>query len=257
MRQRLLMTFAALGVLLFGFAAYAAGAHHALSPVSLAAADECQTFTETGKAVCGDFLIYWRDHGGVAQQGFPISDVVSEVSDTDGKTYKVQYFERAVFEAHPENTPPYTILLGLLGSQKYKAKYPGGASAPSQTGTVAIPTTAAVPTNTPPAAIATATATPATPATASGVTFLSVQGNTPGGAASVAVKGPRSAQCAITYTSPAGVVSAASGLGPKTTTTAGVATWNWTIESNTRTGTGTVLVQCGGGVSATTNIKIG
>ncbi len=86
MRQRLLVTCAAVGMLLFGLAAYAAGAHRALSSAPLAAADDCQTFAETGKAVCGDFLAYWRDHGGVAQQGFPLSDVVSEVSDTDGKT---------------------------------------------------------------------------------------------------------------------------------------------------------------------------
>jgi len=257
MRQRLLVTCAAVGMLLFGFAAYEAGAHRALSPAPLAAADECQTFAETGKAVCGDFLAYWRDHGGVAQQGFPLSDVVSEVSDTDGKTYKVQYFERAVFEAHPENKPPYTILLGLLGSQKYKAKYQGSASAPPQAVASVAPAATAVPTAISAAAISTPTATPITTAPASGVTFLSVQGNTPGGAASVAVKGPPSAQCAITYKTPAGVVSGVSGLGPQTTTTAGIATWNWTIESNTRTGTGTVLVQCGGGVSATTSIKIG
>ncbi len=101
----------------------------------------------------------------------------------------MQYFERAVFEAHPENKPPYTILLGLLGNQKYKAKYQGGASAPSQATASVAPAATAVPTATSLAAISTPTAT-ATPTTAAGVTFLSVQGNTPGGAASVAVKGP-------------------------------------------------------------------
>ena len=256
MRERLLVTCVAVGMLLFGLAAYEAGAHRALSPAPLAAADDCQTFVETGKTVCGDFLAYWRDHGGVAQQGFPISDVVDEVSDTDGKTYKVQYFERAVFEAHPENKPPYTILLALLGSQKYKAKYPGGASASPQAVVSATPVPVAT------ATFASALPTPtsistATAATASGVTFLSVQGNTPGSVASVAVKGPPSAQCAITYTTPAGVVSAASGLGQKTTTAVGLVAWTWTIESNSRSGMGTVLVQCSGGVSGTTSIKIG
>ncbi|MGN6812802.1 MAG: hypothetical protein ACTHMP_18215, partial [Thermomicrobiales bacterium] len=33
----------------------------------------------------------------------------------DGNTYVVQYFERARFEHHPENQPPYNILLGQFG----------------------------------------------------------------------------------------------------------------------------------------------
>ena len=40
---------------------------------------------------------------------------MSEKNDTDGKTYTVQYFERAVFEAHPENKAPFDVLLSLLG----------------------------------------------------------------------------------------------------------------------------------------------
>jgi hypothetical protein len=44
----------------------------------------------------------------------------------DGKTYTVQYFERAVFEKHPENPRPYDVLLSLLGREKYQAKYPSG-----------------------------------------------------------------------------------------------------------------------------------
>jgi hypothetical protein len=45
----------------------------------------------------------------------------------DGKTYLVQYFEKAVMELHPENEVPYDVLLSLLGSSLYKQKYPGGA----------------------------------------------------------------------------------------------------------------------------------
>src|SRR5438477_9672033 len=65
-----------------------------------------RTFPETGKMVSGKFLTYWDAHGGLAQQGYPISNEMSEKSDIDGKTYTVQYFERAVFESHPENQPP-------------------------------------------------------------------------------------------------------------------------------------------------------
>lgn len=85
---------------------------------------QCQTFPETGKTVCGSFLTYWTEHGGVARQGLPISGEFEEVSDIDGKTYIVQYFERAVFEHHPENQPPYDVLLSLLGTVQYGLKDP-------------------------------------------------------------------------------------------------------------------------------------
>lgn len=118
-------------ILLFGFAAYAAGSAHLFAPSPLAAADSgCQTFAQTGHTVCGDFLKYWQTNGGLTQQGYPISDVFDEKSDTDGIIRKVQYFERAVFEAHPENAPPNNVLLSLLGSQKYKAKYPANSNVP-------------------------------------------------------------------------------------------------------------------------------
>ncbi|MDQ3929063.1 MAG: alpha/beta hydrolase [Chloroflexota bacterium] len=86
-----------------------------------------RTFPQTGKTVQGSFLRYWTANGGVPQFGYPISGEMQEVSDTDGKTYTVQYFERAVFEAHPENRSPYDVLLTLLGSMQYARKYPNGA----------------------------------------------------------------------------------------------------------------------------------
>ncbi|MDQ5823844.1 MAG: hypothetical protein M3441_06465 [Chloroflexota bacterium] len=86
----------------------------------------CQKFPETGKSACGKFLDYWKSHGGLQQQGYPVSEQMQEKSDVDGKTYTVQYFERAVFEAHPEQKPPYDMLLSLLGSMRYKEKYPNG-----------------------------------------------------------------------------------------------------------------------------------
>jgi hypothetical protein len=106
----------------------------------------CTTFPETNKQVCGKFLQYWRDHGALPIQGFPISNEFSEVSSTDGKTYTVQYFERAVFELHPENKAPFDVLLSLLGSQFYKQKYPNGAPgqvANKSTGSLFFPETSA------------------------------------------------------------------------------------------------------------------
>jgi hypothetical protein len=88
---------------------------------------DSRTFPETGHTVSGAFLAYWQQHGGLAQQGFPISDEMQERSDTDGKTYRVQYFERAVFELHPELAAPNNVLLSLLGVFLYQQNYPNGA----------------------------------------------------------------------------------------------------------------------------------
>ncbi|MDQ3707223.1 MAG: erythromycin esterase family protein [Chloroflexota bacterium] len=98
---------------------------------TLAQQPDSRIFPETGRTVKGRFLKYWQEHGGLAQQGFPLSDEMQERSEVDGKTYTVQYFERAVFEHHPENQPPYDVLLSLLGALQYNQKYPKGA--PNQT----------------------------------------------------------------------------------------------------------------------------
>ena len=82
---------------------------------------------ETQRCVAEPFLSYWRNNGGLAQQGYPVSDQFAEVSPTNGQTYQVQYFERARFEYHPENAgTPYVVLLGLLGREQLLAKYPNG-----------------------------------------------------------------------------------------------------------------------------------
>jgi acetyl esterase/lipase len=80
-------------------------------------------FPQTGKRLGGVFLEYWQRNGGLARQGYPISDEFTERSQTDGKEYRVQYFERAVFEWHPENAQPYNVLLTHLGAMRLKAKY--------------------------------------------------------------------------------------------------------------------------------------
>jgi hypothetical protein len=88
---------------------------------------ESRNFPETGRRVSGLFLEYWEKNGGLAQQGYPISEVMGEVSDLDKKPYTVQYFERAVFEYHPEKDAPFNVLLSQLGTFAYKEKYPSGA----------------------------------------------------------------------------------------------------------------------------------
>ena len=121
---------------------YFAGSHHLLTPNSVLSADDCATFPQNSKTVCGRFLQYWQQNGGLAQQGLPLSDEFREVSAVNQQTYTVQYFERAVFELHPENPPPYDVLLTLLGREKFLAKYPSGAPTGSAPPSAAPPTVA-------------------------------------------------------------------------------------------------------------------
>ena len=71
-------------------------------------------FAETGHNLSEGFLAYWGANGGLALFGFPISEPITERLE-DGREYRVQYFERARFEYHPENLAPFDILLGQFG----------------------------------------------------------------------------------------------------------------------------------------------
>src|SRR5439155_5180292 len=75
--------------------------------------------TINGHVVAQRFLEVWQSQGSeqnnVYVNGLPITDRRSEISLTDGKAYDSQWFERARYEAHPENKAPYDVLLGLLG----------------------------------------------------------------------------------------------------------------------------------------------
>lgn len=124
MMRRLIHAVIALGILFVG---YWGGQHNILRVIPAAAQDDCQSFPQTGKSVCGLFLNYWRSHGGLAQQGYPVSDVFWETSAIDGNLYQVQYFERAVFERHPEYAGTANeVLLSLLGREKFDHQYPAG-----------------------------------------------------------------------------------------------------------------------------------
>src|ERR671935_1458687 len=76
--------------------------------------------TINGHVVQGRFLEVWSSQGSeqnnVYVNGLPITDRRAEISLTNGKTYDTQWFERARYEAHPENKAPYDVLLGLLGN---------------------------------------------------------------------------------------------------------------------------------------------
>ncbi|MFN8540743.1 MAG: hypothetical protein U0232_25105 [Thermomicrobiales bacterium] len=115
-RSPLLASLLCVALMLFGVGS--------LSPPRVAAAD-CVAFPETGKSVCGRFLAYWEANGGLLRQGLPLTDEFSETNPATGKTYRVQYFERARFELHPENAPPQDVQLGLLGLEQFAVHYPG------------------------------------------------------------------------------------------------------------------------------------
>ena len=95
-------------------------------------------FPETGRTVPALFYQYWQTHGGLAQQGYPITDAKMERNSADGKEYLTQYFERARFEHHPEfRGTPNEVLLGLLGVEvlKCRTEVAGGTSQKDAQGT--------------------------------------------------------------------------------------------------------------------------
>ena len=80
-------------------------------------------FPETGHSISGKVGDYWKTHNGITNFGYPLSEAFQEVSQTNGKTYLVQYFERTRLEYHPENAgSPYEILLGLMGRELLASK---------------------------------------------------------------------------------------------------------------------------------------
>ncbi len=60
---------------------------------------------------------YWEDNGGLAQFGYPITEESVEGLIPGADMIRVQYFERARFEYHPQNDRPYDVLLGQFGRQ--------------------------------------------------------------------------------------------------------------------------------------------
>jgi subtilisin family serine protease len=80
-----------------------------------ASAGDAAYFPETGHTLRGTFRAYWQANGGLPIFGYPTSEEFFERGE-DGREYTVQYFERHRLELHPENTPPYHVLLSRLGN---------------------------------------------------------------------------------------------------------------------------------------------
>ncbi len=64
-----------------------------------------------------DFVLYWKGNGGLPVFGYPVSPDHSEYNQDADDSFTTQWFERNRFEAHPENTAPYNVLLGRLGAE--------------------------------------------------------------------------------------------------------------------------------------------
>jgi hypothetical protein len=107
-------------------------------------------FPETQHYLKGLFLKYWNEHGGLAQQGYPLTEEFQERSQLNGKVYTVQYFERAVFEFHPENAgTPYDVLLSQIGKYQLDVRYPNGNEATTPVASPGIPPTVTLTPNAP------------------------------------------------------------------------------------------------------------
>jgi hypothetical protein len=88
---------------------------------------------QTGHAIDDRFWEFWSNRGldlgdpgvsyreAVALFGYPLSEAMVE-TNADGDTVLTQYFERAVFEHHPENPPEWQVLLRRLGAEVLSAR---------------------------------------------------------------------------------------------------------------------------------------
>lgn len=79
-----------------------------------------QYYNETQHAAMNSFQVFWqRTPNALFVLGYPISQPFIEESFTNpGEFYRVQYFERAVLEEHPENAGSQYYILGrLMGNQ--------------------------------------------------------------------------------------------------------------------------------------------
>jgi len=78
-----------------------------------------RTFSETGHTVSNYFYQKWASTpNALFVYGMPISQPFIEESFTNpGEFYRVQYFERAVLEEHPDNTAQFYVQGRLMGSR--------------------------------------------------------------------------------------------------------------------------------------------
>jgi polysaccharide biosynthesis protein PslG len=129
MRTRTLSSLALLLVVLAGLVAWPHGTRAAARspgevPATLPPFSQ-RLFPETGHYALNSFQSFWeRTPNALFVLGYPISQPFIEESFTNpGEFYRVQYFERAVLEEHPENAGTQYYVLGrLMGEQIARSK---------------------------------------------------------------------------------------------------------------------------------------
>ena len=87
------------------------GIQTVVMPIRAPTPQEQVCFSETEHCISARFLSFWRQNGGLAVFGRPITEQLTE------NNLPVQYFERQRFELHAENAAPYDVLLGRLGDE--------------------------------------------------------------------------------------------------------------------------------------------
>ncbi len=121
MRHRALNSTILIAILVSLFALPGSGKATAPPPQS-------QYFKETGHAAHNWYWQFWKNTPNALRVlGYPISEPFMAESFTEpGKRYRVQYFERAVLEEHPENLgrdgSRFYVLGRLLGNELIKGR---------------------------------------------------------------------------------------------------------------------------------------
>lgn len=77
----------------------------------------CEYFPDTGHQVCYSFRDFFNANGGIAQFGYPISDLEYH----EGRI--VQWFQRASFVWHPELAPGSRVVLADLGQRYFDIRH--------------------------------------------------------------------------------------------------------------------------------------
>ncbi len=64
------------------------------------------------------FASFWQSNGGLAVFGYPLGPAQNERSAEANRTLLTQWTERNRLESHPDNAPPYNVLLGRMGAER-------------------------------------------------------------------------------------------------------------------------------------------
>ncbi|MCP4541763.1 MAG: hypothetical protein GY832_31925 [Chloroflexi bacterium] len=72
--------------------------------------EDCEYFEDVGHYVCDEFLQFFQEHGELEIFGYPLTEAFYDPN----LGLRVQYFQRARMEWHPNNPELYQVQLGLL-----------------------------------------------------------------------------------------------------------------------------------------------